>query len=525
LLEEISLSCSIADFSLLTRTCKALYAFFLPRIYHTINWCWEDGQPSPPYHLLLRTLLSNTQLAEAVKVLRFRGGGVVRIHEWQDSGCEASYDHWKSARSIYVDGQRAKSAFSSKEHCMAVQLIENMAASGPLEWKTEFDRGNVDLFVALIVYRTQTIEQLDLGFGFLHHATFLPRFFRQLNHACKASDIYPQLTSVKLGLDGPRTPHGVYAHLDLFRLFFHLPHLTTIDTILMEPIVFAWPSPKILPRPELLTTLRLQKCTASEDTLGKILSCTPSLNHLTYDYYRMVACGPPHWECYDAIYHDDDSTRPTILIHAPRLSRALASVKNTLEELVVKIHFEATMYDSITHDCDAQFLCGIIGRLKCLEQMSRLRHLEIPWALLLGWDPDLRGSNGPGDIDSAAGFSPIVWADVLPPAIRCLRLRDDLSDFAYYPHRTIFPFDLVKRLLQDRRISLNSLDRLDFLFIWNHLYDRYVGPKVLEQELMGMCRVEEVECGVFRQLGWREELTEVKVKRSIGVENDDVYAG
>jgi hypothetical protein len=159
LLEEILLSCSIVDFSLLSRTCKILHVFFSPRIYYTIDWFWDDDQLSPPYHLFLRTLLGNKRLAESDKVLRFCGGGIVRMEEWRDHGCEAPRDCWKTARSIRVDDQRANSAFSTKERSTAVHHIETMAASALLEWTTEFDRGNVDLFGALIVYRTQAVEQ------------------------------------------------------------------------------------------------------------------------------------------------------------------------------------------------------------------------------------------------------------------------------------------------------------------------------------------------------------------------------
>jgi len=39
------------------------------------------------------------------------------------------------------------------------------------------------------LHQSQTLEELDLGSGYLHDATFLPLVFRQLTYACKTGDV------------------------------------------------------------------------------------------------------------------------------------------------------------------------------------------------------------------------------------------------------------------------------------------------------------------------------------------------
>jgi hypothetical protein len=85
LLEDIVAPLSVVQQSKLSRTCKALHSYLSPRIYHSVDWFWRDDGPCPPFDRLLRTLLSNTRLANLVKVLKLRGGGLVKHAEWKDN--------------------------------------------------------------------------------------------------------------------------------------------------------------------------------------------------------------------------------------------------------------------------------------------------------------------------------------------------------------------------------------------------------------------------------------------------------
>ncbi|KAF1849907.1 uncharacterized protein K460DRAFT_400007 [Cucurbitaria berberidis CBS 394.84] len=512
LLEEILSSLSVSDYSTLSRTCKILHTFFSPRIYHTVNWSWEDDQPSPPYHLLLRTLLGNARLASYVKVLKSRGGGIVRREEWETGDCDYdSNSGWRpieSARSIWLDGRRAKSSFKSTDVHRVINLISSIASSSAhkREWILEFDRGNVDVIMALILHQIQDIERLDLGFGFMQRSKFIPRVFRHLIDAQKSIAVFPHLISVDLGVDGPHTPSGIWSDLDQSRLFFYLPKITFFNTIFLEPSVFAWPSPSITPRSESLLSLTLRKCTASEDTLEKILSCTPQLRHLVYDHYRMVACGIPHWESYKELCWTG-TVRPKVLVHGPRLSKALAHVQSTLESLVLKVRFKSKGYYDIKDLGNTDYFCCLVGRVTGFDKMPNLTSLEISWALLLGWDPDFEevqasyrldfDSQDPFTLDPGVDHFP--WPAILPSTIQTLRLRDDLSDFSHYPYRKIDPINLLEHLLYARKSSLRALARVEFLFIWNQWYGREGWPKVLMKKLLDTCKRDGIKCRILQE--------------------------
>lgn len=81
LLENVLVDLQIDDVSSLSRTCKDAHRYLSPRVYHSIHWCWKDGRACPPYHLLLRSLLSNPSLASHVKTINLRGGVLSkRVH-------------------------------------------------------------------------------------------------------------------------------------------------------------------------------------------------------------------------------------------------------------------------------------------------------------------------------------------------------------------------------------------------------------------------------------------------------------
>ncbi|KAJ4369666.1 hypothetical protein N0V83_005428 [Neocucurbitaria cava] len=483
LLEEILELLSTADLSTLSRTCKELYTFFSPRVYHKIDWTWDDDKPCPPYHLLLRTLLSNARLASHIKVLRTRGGGIVPRSHWEEGICnDAAIDeHYKLCdirRSVWVEGHRERSSFTSKDVRRVINLISSTAPTDAhrREWILEFYRGNVDVIMALILHQSQAIEELDLGFAFLDHAKFIPRAFKHLIDAQEAAAVYPHLASVNLGADGPGIPEWVWTDLDLFRLFIFLPNVKTIDAILLEPVLFAWPSPHKIPRADALSTLILRQCTISEDTLEAILSCTPKLKHLVYDYWRMAECFPPHWECCkDDKNNKSKKSYTQVPIHCPRLSKALAHVHTTLESLVLKAQFRGDMLSGpLSRDIKDPFeslcKCYIFGRVTGLDKMLSLKSLEASWALLFGWwdfpAPDYRGH--PYDGVQGSGDNP--WTSVLPPNIRRLCMRDDMSDFRDYELYSVLadPVPLFRHLLDARRKLFGSLEHVKFAFMYRH---------------------------------------------------------
>jgi hypothetical protein len=494
LLEEILSLLQIADLSRLSRACVILHSFLTPRVYHTQDWYWEDDHPSPPYHLLLRTLLSNVQLAGYVKVLKLRGGAIVKEEAWKQGYRDDEDDGWlltNGAQTVWTVGQCLDMLYTPQEIQAVTSVLSSISSYGNYREEAiqEFERGNVDVIIALILQQVRAIEHLDLGFGYLHRSKFIPRTLRHLLYS-KAIIAFPHLVSANLALDGPRSPEFIRLDLDIFRPLFTLQRLAKLDTILSEPTVFAWPSPTEVPHAVWLSTLVLRSSTASEATLEMILSCTPNLKRLVYDHHRMVGMCDPHWECCEEFVRRE-RTIPTVLLHGPRLSKALAHVKDTLESLVLKVRFTSDVWTEFKDLQNSQYLCGMIGRVSGLEMMPKLTTLDISWVLLLGWEPDYEWSPGMllartfiPEADTA-GFP---WSTIMPPNIQVLRIRDDLSDFWHYPHRSFDVNSLVKSIVSNHKRYFRALIRLDFVYISKWPYGQYRGSPELFETLTGICQ-------------------------------------
>jgi hypothetical protein len=448
-----------------------------------------------------------------ITTIRLRDGGIVECRKWQDDGWEDDCNEWNpepKARNIWVEGKRSQTSFTALD-IQRVKIIASRIAQDRLsEWVYQVQRGSVDAIVALMLYQTQNIEKLDLGIGLMQYSKFIPRMFRSLIDIHQLGPVYPNLLSANLGLDGPRIPMWTWAHFDFYRLFSFLPRLTQLNAIFLEPAVFGWPSPALTPRSHSLSKLVLDRSTASEITLERLLRCTPNLKHLVYDYRRMVGCGPPHWETFKEIEEGNrQGDSPIILIQCPHLSRALSHVKDTLEHLEIKAKFESDHVNGLDNPMDTNLWCCVVGRIKHLNQMLRLQTLEISWALLMGWHPYslstfteeepgfYTDSEVPDDEINACGFP---WVSILPPNIQRLRLRDDLSNFLFCVKQFQFEQErFVRQLLRCRKLDFLDLVRLDFVFIWTWRIQNEIWPVQLTQTLMKVCHNDGVECDVLQE--------------------------
>jgi hypothetical protein len=519
LLENVLVDLEIDDISSLSRTCKDAHRYLSPRVYHSINWCWKDDHQCPPYHLLLRTLLSNPSLASHVKAINLQGGGIIKKSAWDEEGFSNCCDDWVpviKARSIWADGQRRRVSFNTGDWQRIKAVVSRIAThQGAVnQWLHELYRGNVDATVALLVRQCQKIERLHLGFALVHHSVFLQKVFRQLIDVCKTRVVFPHLASAVLGLDGPATPWNTIVDLDLIRLFFFLPNLARLETIFTEPVVFGWPSPTLTPQTQSLSSMILRKCTTSEKILEKILRCTPNLKNLVYDFRRMVATGSPHWEtCKENEEQGEvlqarnytercQITTPKIIFQCHYLSKALAHVKSTLESLEVMIRFEHDVWTEVWDPLNSQYLCCLVGRVKGLDQMPKLKSLKMPWVFLVGWRAvvthciDFESMDDPlffGSID------PCPWPTLLPPSLERIQFRDDMISFRNYGEARIDPEDLLNQLLLVRIPQFSALVRVDFVFTWTNAYGSDRWPLQQMERLVSLCERNGLKSEVFRQ--------------------------
>jgi hypothetical protein len=501
LLENVLVDLEIDDISSLSRTCKDAHRYLSPRVYHSINWCWKDDHRCPPYHLLLRTLLSNSSLASHVKTINLRGGGIFKKSAWNDrcfGRCDDDWVHVIKARSIWADGQRRRVSFNTEDWQRLKAVVSRIAThQGAVnQWLHELYRGNVDAIVALLVCQCQKIERLHLGFALVNGSVFLQKVFRQLIAVCKTKVVYPYLVSTVLGSDGPVKFRHTVADLDLFRLFFFLPSLAHLETMFSEPVVFGWPSPALTPQAQSISSLILRRCTASEKTLEKVLRSTPNLKNLVYDFRRMVDIGWPHWET----YKESDERMPNVLFQCHYLSKALAHVKSTLESLEVKIHFEFDVWTEV-HDPETQYLCGIVGRVKGLDQMKKLKILKMPWVFHLGWRAlctHWHDWGSPGDPSCFGNIDPCPWPKLLPPSLERIQFGDDMIRFSRYELAQVDPEDLLNQLLLVRAQSFPVLSCVDFMFTWVAVYEYTGWPLQQMNSLVSLCEQNGLKSEVFR---------------------------
>ncbi|KAF2117952.1 hypothetical protein BDV96DRAFT_571155, partial [Lophiotrema nucula] len=315
----------------------------------------------------------------------------------------------------------------------------------PSIWIRELQRGNIDVLVALILGHLPSLTKLVLGFGYLHHAQFIPAIFRHklMERFIQTKEPYlKSLKTVELALDTPQYAVSYWSDLDLLRPFFFVSTIEKFHAGLVEPWLFAWPGTRpICPS---MTTLVLCRSGIEEDTLNQILSATPALKHLTYDHQRNT----------DWTYELPEPAN-AYQIRCWRLNVALSQVKKTLQTLAIRIKFYAHEHqlgvpDVYNYDGPS----GVAGRLTILKDMPQLQRLEIPWEVLFGWDIAI----------------PTSWSDSLPPSLQEICLRDDSCIVAGYEWIEDVTFDRAVQLLDCYPESFMKLKRVDLAHVFDYNY-------------------------------------------------------
>jgi hypothetical protein len=221
-----------------------------------------------------------------------------------------------------------------------------------------------------------------------------------------------------------RGTYSVFDNLAMILSFLYLPLLETavFFTGPVEHKVFAWPSPTP-PCASALKSLTLHNCEMGMRSLGEVLRVTPNLEYLLYDFYGDV--GPSAYFTLPAQGYNT------------HLHEALCHLRRTIKELVVKYHFwSEESWPRFSNGFDP------IGSFQKFHQLERL---SLPSALLLGWTPNAAPQ----------------LADILPPTLQSLALRDDLVLAHGYPWSDL----ALLRVLRDfvpRRHAVPALRTLVF---------------------------------------------------------------
>ncbi len=154
----------------------------------------------------------------------------------------------------------------------------------------------------------------------------------------------------------------------------------------------------------MLTTLVLRHAQIQMPTLHKLLAMMPRLETLKCDF----ECDAEPRDPYHAMYLD-----------CSELGLALQTIQKTLVELQVSVGFVTSAALEIDNggSVESGDGWGIKGRLGAsLHDFGRLRSLDVPWSVLLGW---LVGSR-------------IPLAECLPHGLQTLVLSHGLGYFVNY---------------------------------------------------------------------------------------------
>lgn len=372
-----------------SKYCRALVE---PGLYRDIRWD-ENNHPrrdrNPPFHLLFRSLLNRPELASY-------------IHEFEiccRKPCRAfeSYDHIWRKKSDTPE-------FTSSDMEQTTSLIDSLHFCTKDKWISSLERGEPDLFIALIIWQSTNLRSITLDNDYMGGTPFVGDVLEK----AAAANSLSFLKSIEYSndLEPPNVDAEARQEQVDFRQIIPLlsvPSVTSLSMSLPSRDV-SWLNSRI--PTSALTSLHLDYCQLSEQNLGRLLLATPCLRWLEYNAWINVdhVPAPPKrpWEHFDCA----------------EFGRSLAHVQENLEDLDVSINF---FFKRSGLNDDSSKFRGIAGKLEILRDFRKLQRLSIPTTFLSGWTPEVE------NFDKLEGL-PARLADILP--INSL-VYLDLSDETY----------------------------------------------------------------------------------------------
>ena len=381
------------ELSILSRTSTHLRTAIEPILYREIRWKWQKDTPQqPPIHLLVRTVMSRPRLAMFIEHLDL--GGIKPRTAWKTCPYRPrSYLPAGPSTSIY--DTESLSSFSHKEmNAIEESSLWSCLTSKDL-WLQELRRGEVDIFVAVLLSQLPSLKRLTLGSDFQRDTPFIGEIISSSNSGSTPKQLFPALESVTYSNDIVQDLDVAYhfVHLNQVLPLFYMGSLRSLS-ISLPPLAITWPQDEI-PKSH-LTSLVLSHSQLSEENLGHLLMATPRLRSLEYhSHFDIDSGGRPgrtHLDYYDC----------------NRLDESLAHVKESLERLVLSVRFS-----SLQSDVALGGFQGMNHKVQSLQHFKKLQDCVIPFIMLLGWDYDAK----------------IAIGDLLPSNLEKICFTDDLDIF------------------------------------------------------------------------------------------------
>jgi hypothetical protein len=274
------------------------------------------------------------------------------------------------------------------------------------EWLSNLMAGIPNAYVGLLLFQMRNIKVLSIGHpGGISQATHLnsktmeEAFIPVLNTHFPSLEEFRYMTLT----DEPLTdtiPTKVEARH--FIPFLNAPRIRSMSLYLFTTQEIFTTVPQAS---STLTELVLHKFLLGNNQLNNLFRATPNLQVLSLDYW--VDC--------------EDTTVEKPHLDIPQLFYVLSSVQKSLREFKLSTRFfsEKGIYYGIIGNGGDYFdstSWGLKGSAPPMKHFEQLRTLELPTAVLLGWNYNTASSVGP----------------LLPPTLLKLTLRDDLWNWARY---------------------------------------------------------------------------------------------
>lgn len=356
----------IEEVSKLSRTSKGHRSLLEPTLYQEIRSQQEDAKFPFPAHLLLRSILSRPQLADYVNCL--------------------TLDCWRPHKRKSISRQRIASYFTDTEMDCVYSLVRSLQLHEESSWISRLRRGDLNLFVALLVSQLTNLRRLYLGIGYQQTVA---KFLGVMLDKDTPGNFLHALEDVEISTDinnNDDVKFVIGSYHDFNAPTWSLFSLPSMKRISISPAPgLKYFIADLLPTG--LTTLDLHHSQILETELGKVLEKTPSLKHLIYDA----------WVNYKSRKPTPDGASLEVFC-CDDLSRALAHVRNSLEKLEIRLCFFANDTGYFQHTWDG-LNCdmfsrgsnstikkrGFYGKLDILRDFPRISSLAMPAALLSDW--------------------------------------------------------------------------------------------------------------------------------------------
>ncbi|RAO66327.1 uncharacterized protein BHQ10_002339 [Talaromyces amestolkiae] len=397
--EVVNLICENISSSIqcqLISTCRRLKTQVVPILYRDVTLdVREEDQKSVDSQIacFFRTIRDNLSLALCVRDLSVKGHRPASI--------EVGY--------IPIFENDEKDTTDQQTH-------------QPDTRKLVYETCDTNSVIAAMLHKLENLETLHLEYQFWSENGFLPVIYQNCLKKLRKINLGMMFHPYYTGREGElweRMQGSDQMDMSRLRSLMSLPLIESITCVAAndekdEEIEFA----SMLPAQN-LTYLKLLRSKMTPRGLGKILSATPNLRQLEYEFWI------------DMKINED----PTVYYDGTVLDNALKPVRNVLERLRLNIRHNG---DYKFNGCS--WRTEVRGILRSLASFTQLTHLHLPHLLLLG-----------RSIEEA---NAVKFVNMLPRSLKFLSVFAD----SLPPLRPFLPVDFTNEKLLDRLYEYHRME-------------------------------------------------------------------